>query len=192
MPPLSTRLVIGEKRDPSVVTLLSPTIGKPSPTIFKIVPETWLGFVSLANLQSPSGYWELTESFAEIIDIPLNKLQEASPLADSTVGISDELKSLMSSDYCDYNLQLWATSLALAWLFRKWRLFHREEWCLVARKANHWMEGKALPRGFTPEDLKTAAFQALVLVGKYKRNSISDPLGDTVSLNEFISDGWFG
>ena len=189
MPPISTRFVVGERQETNVVTVLSPLKKSTLPAL-KLVTEKCLGFVSLASLQSPSGHWDLTEPFAEILDIPLNKLQEASPLADSSVCISEELKPLMVSDHCEYNLQLWATSLALAWLFRKWRHIHQEEWCLIARKANHWMEERDLPRGFTSGDLKTAAFQALVLVDKERLDSACDTLNDTVSFNQFISGDW--
>ena len=180
--------MVGEKQEPPVITCLPQATRAVSPAL-KLVPEKNLGFINLASLQSPFGYWDLTESFAEILEIPLGKLQEASPLADSSVYVSEELRPLMDSDHCDYNLQLWATALALAWLCRKWGRLHQGEWCLVASKATKWMDERSLPRGFTTGDLKTVAYQALVLVDKERRNS-SEILSDTVSFFQFINDEW--
>lgn len=122
-----------------------------------------MSFVRMISLQSAQGSWNLDYSFAGVLGLPLDGIQESSPLADNSVYIADELQELMDSDKCDNSSQLWATALALSWLHRKRSQFEAE-WFLAAKKAEEWMRGIPGPRGFLPEDLKALAYQALLLL----------------------------
>ena len=117
----------------------------------------------MISLQSAQGSWNLDYSFAEVLGLPLAGIQEASPLADNSVYIAEDLQELMNSDKCDDNSQLWATALALSWFYRK-RCQFEAEWSLAAKKAEEWLRGIPCPRGFSPEDLKALAYQALLLL----------------------------
>lgn len=170
LPSLSTRYVVGE-RQLNVKGKKKPLAsGFFSPLLSNSIKEH-LSFVRLATLQSAQGTWALTYSFAGILDLAQHSLLEASPLADGSVCESHELEGLLSSDMCDDSQQLWATALALAWLQRGWPGY-QEEWALLAGKADGWLANHPCPRGFTPEDLKTAAHQALLLLDKDKRMAV--------------------
>ena len=122
-----------------------------------------LSFVRMISLQSAQGSWSIDCAFAEVLGLPLAGIQKASPLADNSVCISDDLQELMDSDKCDNSSQLWATALALSWLYRKRRQFEAE-WSLAAKKAQDWIGGISCPRGFSHDDLKALAYQALLLL----------------------------
>lgn len=164
VPPLSTRCVLGERQQ-------SPSKVKPKLLTNSSLQDTYwcpgtkqhLSFVRMISLQSAQGSWNMDHSFAEVLGLPLTGIHEASPLADSSVYIADDLQELMDSDTCDNSSQLWATALALSWLYRKRRQFEAE-WNLAAKKAEDWMSGIPGPRGFLPDDLKTLAYQALLLL----------------------------
>ena len=163
IPPLSTRCVLGErKQNPSKV---KPKLISSSSFDAYWSPGTkqHLSFVRMISLQSAQGSWNIDHAFAEVLGLSLSGIQEASPLADNSVYIANDLQELMDSDKCDNSSQLWATALALSWLYRKRRQFEAE-WSLAAKKAEDWMSGIPCPRGFSPDDLKALAYQALLLL----------------------------
>ena len=124
----------------------------------------------MISLQSAQGSWSVDCAFADVLGLPLAGIQEASPLADNSVFIADDLQELMDSDKCDNSSQLWATALALSWLYRKRRQFEAE-WSLAAKKAEEWMSVIPCPRGFSPDDLKALAYQALLLLDTETRKT---------------------
>lgn len=163
VPPLSTRCVLGERqKTPSKVKpkLLS---SSSLDTYWSPGTKQHLSFVRMISLQSAQGSWNIDYAFAEVLGLSLSGIQSASPLADNSVYIADDLQELMDSDKCDNSSQLWATALALSWLYRKRRQFEAE-WSLAAKKAEDWMSGIPCPRGFSPDDLKALAYQALLLL----------------------------
>ena len=129
----------------------------------------------MISLQSADGSWNLDHSFAEVLGLPLSGIQLASPLADQSVYIADDLQELMNSDKCNNSSQLWATALALSWFYRKRPQFEAE-WFLAAKKAENWLRGIGCPRGFSPEDLKALSWQALLLLERetQRKGSIDD------------------
>ena len=126
----------------------------------------------MISLQSAQGSWNLDCSFAEVLGFPLPEIQASSPLADNSVYIAEDLRELMTSDKCDNSSQLWATALALSWFHRK-RCQFEAEWTLSVKKAEEWMHRAPCPRGFLPEDLKTLAYQALLLLETETRRARS-------------------
>lgn len=170
VPPFSTRCVLGERQQtPSKVKpkLLSSSSHE---SYWSPGTKQHLSFVRMISLQSAQGSWNIDYAFAEVLGLSLNGIQEASPLADNSVYIADDLQELMDSDKCDNSSQLWATALALIWLYRKRRQFEAE-WNLAAKKAEDWMSGIPCPRGFSPDDLKALAYQALLLLETETRKS---------------------
>jgi len=170
VPPLSARCVLGERQQ-------TPSKVKPKLLSSSSLDTYWtpgtkqhLSFVRMISLQSAQGSWNIDHAFAEVLGLALNGVQEASPLADNSVYIADDLQELMDSDKCDNNSQLWATALALSWLYRKRRQFEAE-WSLAAKKAEDWMKGIPCPRGFSPDDLKALAYQALLLLETESRKT---------------------
>lgn len=130
----------------------------------------------MISLQSAQGNWNLDYCFAEVLGLPLTGIQLASPLADNSVYVTDDLQELMNSDKCDSSSQLWATALALSWFYRKRPQFEAE-WFLAAKKAEDWMRGIQCPRGFLPEDMKALAYQALLLLeAETRRTSIASSM----------------
>lgn len=127
----------------------------------------------MISLQTAEGSWNLDLSLAEVLGLPLAAIQAASPLADQSVFIANDLENLMNSDKCNNSSQLWATALALSWFYRKRPQFEAE-WFLAAQKAEDWLRGIQCPRGFLPEDLKALAWQALLLLERemHLKNSI--------------------
>ena len=117
----------------------------------------------MINLQLAQGNWNLDNAFAKVLGLPLMGLQEASPLADNSVVVEEDLQDLMDSDKCDNSSQLWATALALTWLHSKWSEYE-VEWSLPSKKAKEWLLGMPCPRGFSHVDLTTSAVQALLLL----------------------------
>ena len=163
VPPLSTRCVLGERQQ-------NPSKIKPKLLNSSSLDTYWctgarqhLSFVRMIRLQSAQGNWNIDYNFAEVLGLPLAAIQEASPLADNSVYVADDLQDLMSSDKCDNSSQLWSTALALSWLHRKRPQFEAE-WSLAAKKAEYWMSGTVCPRGFSTDDLKALAYQALLLI----------------------------
>lgn len=132
--------------------------------------QTAFVFCTYGQLQYAQGNWNLDYVFAEILGLPLSGLQQASPLADHSVFVAEDLQELMNSDKYDNNSQLWATSLALSWLHRKRPQFE-VEWSLAAKKAELWMNGTGCPRGFSRDDLKALAYQALLLLETESRKT---------------------
>ena len=123
VPPLSTRCVLGERQQ-------TPSKVKPKLLSSSSLDTYWspgtkqhLSFVRMISLQSAQGSWNIDYAFAEVLGLSLNGIQEASPLADNSVYIADDLQELMDSDKCNNSSQLWATALALSWLYRKRRQF---------------------------------------------------------------------
>ena len=170
IPPLSTRCVLGERQQ-------SPSNIKPKLLKSSSLDTYWcsgvkqhLSFVRMVSLQSAQGNWNLDYAFAQVLGLPLAGLQQASPLADNSVFVAEDLQELMNSDKCDNSSQLWATSLALSWLHRKRPQFEAE-WSLAAKKAEQWMNGTPCPRGFLRDDLKALAYQALLLLETESRKT---------------------
>jgi len=170
VPPLSTRCVLGERQQSSSKVKPKLLSSSSFDTYWSPMTKQHLSFVRMISLQSAQGSWNIEHAFAEVLGLSLNGIQEASPLADNSVYIADDLQELMDSDTCDNSSQLWATALALSWLYRKRRQFEAE-WSLAAKKAEDWMNGIPCPRGFSPDDLKALAYQALLLLETETRKS---------------------
>ena len=143
----------------------------------------------MISFQSAQGSWNVDCAFAEVLGLPLAGIQEASPLADNSVYIADDLQELMDSDKCDNSSQLWATVLALNWLYRKRRQFEAE-WSLAAKKAEDWMRGIPCPRGFSPDDLKTLAYQAILLLETETRKTRSETPDNTPQAGKIGGCEW--
>lgn len=173
IPPLSTRCVLGERQqNPSKFRAKLLTSSNSLDSYLEAGTRKHLSFVRMISLQSAQGSWNLDCSFAEVLGFQLPDIQASSPLADNSVYIAEDLRELMTSDKCDNSSQLWATALALSWFHRK-RCQFEAEWTLSVKKAEEWMHREPCPRGFLPEDLKTLAYQALLLLETETRRARS-------------------
>ena len=94
---------------------------------------------ALISLQQAEGLWKLDASLAGVLSKRLPELEGACP-----VGCQGDVR------------QVWATVLALAYL-EACPSGQREEWELVAMKAEFWLEGQSLPAGTTLQALREAA-----------------------------------
>ncbi len=83
----------------------------------------------LIRLQSANGSWDLNRELADMIGKALDVLE--SEIA--AIGASREFRTA------------WATALAIAWL-RRHAADARDEWEMLAAKAEHWLETSAPPR----------------------------------------------
>ena len=99
---------------------------------------------ALISLQQAEGLWKLDTTLAGVLSKSLPELEGACP-----VGCQgDDVR------------QVWATVLALAYL-EACLSGQREEWELVAMKAEFWLEGQSLPAGTTLQALREAAKKCL-------------------------------
>ena len=89
-------------------------------------------------LQTAEGYWMLNASLAVIIGHSLADLESSCPLGCSTA--------------------VWGTVLALVLLEKRY-LQQKDEWELIATKAEMWLQGQSLPSGVTVASLKDKAQQ---------------------------------
>ena len=83
----------------------------------------------LIRLQAANGTWDLSRDLADLIGKPLEVLER-------------EIEGSGASR--DYRIA-WATALAIAWL-RRHAADVREEWEMLAGKAEHWLATSAPPR----------------------------------------------
>ena len=84
---------------------------------------------TIINLQLANGSWEMSKDLADVIGKPTTKIQEACPVA---------CKDNMSA--------IWATIIVLSYLQLQQSSF-KDEWELVALKAEAWMAKQQLPQG---------------------------------------------
>ena len=101
-----------------------------------ITPSSALS--QLITLQSAEGFWTLDQSLASLIGCTLVELKSTCPAGCTEV--------------------MWATLLALAFLEKQFTS-HRDEWELVAMKAEFWLQSQPLPS--TVDSLKQIASQNL-------------------------------
>ncbi|THD21260.1 von Willebrand factor A domain-containing protein 5A [Fasciola hepatica] len=86
--------------------------------------------LALADLQSPTGFWELDEKLAKQLDMSVAQIKTACPS-----NWSEDVKVPVSD-------KVWATVLVLAYL--NLCLSDRsDEWSLFSRKARTWLEAQA-------------------------------------------------
>ena len=104
-------------------------------------PQSAVGSSTLSQLitlQSAEGFWTLDQSLASLIGCTLVELKSTCPAGCTEV--------------------MWATLLALAFLEKQFTS-HRDEWELVAMKAEFWLQSQPLPS--TVDSLKQIASQNL-------------------------------
>ena len=96
-------------------------------------------YTVLISLQQAEGSWQLNSTLASALTKPLKELESACPVPYKG------------------NIQvIWATILALAFLETVCAA-QRDEWELVAFKAEMWLQGQSLPSGADMNALKEAA-----------------------------------
>ena len=94
---------------------------------------------SLISLQQAEGNWQFDSSLAGVLTKPLEKLESSCPVP------------------CKGGIRaVWATILALVFL-ETVCASQRDEWELVAFKAEAWLQGQPLPSGVDMNTLKEAA-----------------------------------
>ena len=91
---------------------------------------------TIIDLQLANGSWEMSKDLADVIGKPTTKIQEACPVA---------CKDNMSA--------IWATIIVLSYLQLQQSSF-KDEWELVALKAEGWMAKQQLPQGCTLQVLR--------------------------------------
>ncbi len=97
-------------------------------------------FSFLIDLQFAEGYWNLDDSLASIVGQSLSVLKSLCPK-----GVSEVV---------------WGTILALALLEIKHNC-RRDEWELLSRKSEKWLNGQSLPRCASVASLTKFAKQCL-------------------------------
>ena len=98
---------------------------------------------ALISLQQADGNWQFNTALATVLAKPLEKLESSCPVP------------------CKGNIrEIWATILALAFLETVCAR-QKDEWELVAFKAEGWLQGQPLPSGFDMTTLKEAAKKSI-------------------------------
>ena len=98
---------------------------------------------SLISLQQAEGNWQFDSSLAGVLAKPLEKLESSCPVP------------------CKGSiLTIWATILALVFL-EMVCASQRDEWELVAFKAEAWLQGQPLPSGVDMNTLREAARKSI-------------------------------
>ncbi|KFV20520.1 von Willebrand factor A domain-containing protein 5B2, partial [Tauraco erythrolophus] len=145
-------------------------------------------YLPLVQLQQAQGPFQLTESFSEVVQIPLDRLHRASPYASHRASLSPMSPGARSSPEAgpcceegeeavsgqdvgpeDLESASWATAVALAWLEHRCAGFF-EEWELVAAKADAWLQAQRLPEGVDVGCLKGAARHLFLLLRHWDEN----------------------
>uniref|UniRef100_A0A8C9F1V9 von Willebrand factor A domain containing 5B2 n=1 Tax=Pavo cristatus TaxID=9049 RepID=A0A8C9F1V9_PAVCR len=146
-------------------------------------------YLPLVQLQQARGPFQLTETFSEVVQIPLDRLRRASPYASHRASLSPTspvAKSSPGSDTAphsaapseagwqdvgleDLESASWATAVALAWLEHRCAGFF-DEWELVAAKADAWLQAQQLPEGLDVSCLKGAARHLFLLLRHWDEN----------------------
>ena len=96
-------------------------------------------YTALISLQQAEGSWQLNSTLASALTKPLKELESSCPVP-----------------YAGNIRVIWATILALAFLETVCAA-QRDEWELVAFKAESWLQGQSLPSGVDMNALKEAA-----------------------------------
>ena len=91
---------------------------------------------TIIDLQLANGSWEMSKDLADVIGKPTTKIQESCPVA---------CKGNMSA--------IWATIIVLSYLQLQQSSF-KDEWELVALKAEGWMAKQQLPQGCSLQVLR--------------------------------------
>ena len=94
---------------------------------------------NLISLQQADGSWKLDDVIAKVLSKSLKELSDACPVK------------------CDGGVAtLWATILCVVYLELK-HPSQKDEWELIAMKAELWLDGQSLPAGADLNAMKTAA-----------------------------------
>ena len=94
---------------------------------------------SLVSLQQADGSWKLDDVIAKVLSKSLEELRDACPVK------------------CDGGVAtIWATVLCVVYLELK-HPSQKDEWELIAMKADLWLDGQPLPAGADFKKLKVAA-----------------------------------
>ena len=94
---------------------------------------------SLISLQQADGSWKLDDVIAKVLSKSLKELSDACPVK------------------CDGGVAtLWATTLCVVYLELK-HPSQKDEWELIAMKAELWLDGQSLPAGADLNAMKAAA-----------------------------------
>ena len=97
--------------------------------------KNWSVLSAVISLQTAEGYWWLDQNLTKILQHNLSDLEKACPTTDT----------------------VWATILALVALEKKFGST-KDEWELVAMKAEHWLKKQSIPN---IKDLRSAAQKCL-------------------------------
>ena len=99
---------------------------------------------SLISLQQADGSWKLGDVIAKVLSKSLKELSDACPVK------------------CDGGVAtLWATILCVVYLELK-HPSQKDEWELIAMKAELWLDGQPLPAGADLNTMKGAAKKLIV------------------------------
>jgi len=98
---------------------------------------------ALISLQQADGNWQFNTALATVLLKPLEKLESSCP-----VPCKDNIR------------EIWATILALVFL-ETVCASQKDEWELVAFKAEGWLQGQPLPSGVDMTTLKEAAKKSI-------------------------------
>ena len=99
---------------------------------------------SLISLQQADGSWKLDDVIAEVLSKSLKELSDACPVK-CNGGVAT----------------LWATILCVVYLELK-HPSQKDEWELIAMKAELWLDGQSLPAGADLNAMKAAAKKLMV------------------------------
>ncbi|OPJ78955.1 von Willebrand factor A domain-containing protein 5B2 [Patagioenas fasciata monilis] len=175
-----SRFSLGRRRGPSLV--LRPQCLSPESECSS--NHASHDYLPLVQLQQARGPFQLTESFSEVVQIPLDRLRRASPYASHRASLSPTSPGARSSPEAapggeegedppagpeDLESASWATAVALAWLEHRCAGFF-EEWELVAAKADAWLQAQRLPEGLDVGCLKGAARHLFLLLRHWDEN----------------------
>ena len=116
----------------------SPSLSGPGRTVHGDDPLS-----SLISLQQADGSWKLDDVIAKVLSKSLKELRDACPVK------------------CDGGVAtIWATVLCVVYLELK-HPSQKDEWELIAMKADLWLDGQSLPAGADLNKMKEAARNTL-------------------------------
>lgn len=113
----------------------------------------------------------LNEDLADVIPTHLAKLKQSCPFVDPTFDLNNDKEVSKGLELAEIYEKIWATSIALKWLARRWSQYNNE-WVLVLNKAQRWLKHQRLPSGFNLDDVNLMAQQTVgVLLSNSRKSS---------------------
>lgn len=127
------------------------------------------GYMTIIELMSSDGFWELTQPFAEVLSINYTQLRESCPFADPV--LKNKSHDYYESKQLDVYEKIWVTALAIIWLRTGW-MEYESEWVLIDLKVRQWLARQKLPKGFVLEDVFLISQQTFKILTNNRNTAV--------------------